>query len=54
MDASPIASFSASEVSTGDAPPPFSVLTMLRIHFLQQWFGFFYPAVEEALHNVAL
>jgi transposase, IS5 family len=32
--------------------PPFAVQTMLRIHFLQQWFGLSDPAMEEALHDV--
>lgn len=34
--------------------PPFAVPTMLRIHFLQQWFGLSDPAMEEALHDVPL
>ena len=34
--------------------PPFAVATMLRIHFLQQWFGLSDPAMEEALHDVSL
>jgi len=34
--------------------PPFSILVMLRIHFLQQWFGLSDPAMEEALHDVPL
>jgi IS5 family transposase len=34
--------------------PPFSVLTMLRIHFMQQWFTLSDPAMEEALHDVPL
>ena len=34
--------------------PPFAVETLLRIHFLQQWFGLSDPAMEEALHDVAL
>ena len=34
--------------------PPFAVQTMLRIHFLQQWFGLSDPAMEEALHDVPL
>ena len=34
--------------------PPFPVETMLRIHFLQQWFGLSDPAMEEALHDVSL
>lgn len=34
--------------------PPFAVESMLRIHFLQQWFGLSDPAMEEALHDVSL
>lgn len=34
--------------------PAFAVQTMLRIHFLQQWFGLSDPAMEEALHDVSL
>jgi IS5 family transposase len=34
--------------------PPFAVETMLRIHFLQQWFGLSDPAMEEALYDVPL
>ena len=34
--------------------PPFAVQSMLRIHFLQQWFGLSDPAMEEALHDVPL
>uniref|UniRef100_A0A2X0R8A2 Transposase n=1 Tax=Candidatus Nitrotoga fabula TaxID=2182327 RepID=A0A2X0R8A2_9PROT len=28
--------------------------TMLRIHFMQQWFGYSDPAMEEALHDIPL
>jgi IS5 family transposase len=31
--------------------PPFPVETMLRIHFMQQWFTLSDPAMEEALHD---
>ncbi len=31
--------------------PPFPVETMLRIHYLQQWFCLSDPAMEEALHD---
>lgn len=31
--------------------PPFAVRTMLRIHFLQQWFNLSDPAMEEALYG---
>ena len=34
--------------------PPFAVDTMLRVHFLQQWFTLSDPAMEEALYDTAL
>jgi len=34
--------------------PAFAVNSMLRIHFMQQWFGLGDPAMEEALHDVPL
>ena len=34
--------------------PPFGIETMLRIHFLQQWFGLSDPAMEEAFHDVPM
>ena len=34
--------------------PPFPVETMLRIHFLQQWFNLSDPAMEDALYDVPL
>jgi len=34
--------------------PPFAVASMLRIHFLQQWFALSDPAMEEALFDVPL
>lgn len=34
--------------------PPFPIQTMLRIHFLQQWFGLSDPAMEEALFDVPM
>lgn len=34
--------------------PPFALETMLRIHFLQQWFGLSDLAMEEALFEVSL
>ena len=36
-----------------DGRPPFSVETMLRIHFLLQWFNLSDPAMEEALYGMA-
>jgi IS5 family transposase len=34
--------------------PPFPVETMLRIHFMQQWFTLSDPGMEESLHDVPL
>ncbi len=34
--------------------PPFAIETMLRIHYLQQWFGLSDPAMEESLHDVPM
>ena len=34
--------------------PPFAIETMLRIHFMQHWFGLSDLAMEEALHDVPL
>ena len=38
----------------GNGRPPMPLVTMLRIHFMQQWFGYSDPAMEEALHDVPL
>jgi IS5 family transposase len=38
----------------GQGRPPMPLGTMLRIHFLQQWFGYSDPAMEEALHDIPL
>ena len=38
----------------GSGRPPMPLGTMLRIHFMQQWFGYSDPAMEEALHDVPL
>jgi IS5 family transposase len=32
--------------------PPFPIETMLRIHFMQQWFALSDPGMEEALHDI--
>jgi IS5 family transposase len=32
--------------------PPFAIETMLRIHYVQQWFALSDPAMEEALHDM--
>ncbi|MEN9539820.1 MAG: hypothetical protein RLZZ126_2055, partial [Pseudomonadota bacterium] len=34
--------------------PPFAVQTMLRVHFLQQWFNLSDPAMEEALYDTPI
>jgi transposase, IS5 family len=34
--------------------PPFPVESLLRIHFMQQWFTMSDPAMEEALHDAPL
>ena len=34
--------------------PPFGMDVMLRIHFMQRWFGLSDPAMEESLHEVPL
>jgi IS5 family transposase len=38
----------------GNGRRPYELPTMLRIHFLQQWFGYSDAAMEEALHDVPL
>ena len=40
--------------ASGVGRPPFALQTMLRIHFLQQWFALSDPAMEEALFDVPL
>ena len=37
----------------GKGRHPYPIQTMLRIHFMQQWFGYSDPAMEEALYDVA-
>ncbi len=32
--------------------PPFAIETMLRIHYMQQWFALSDPAMEKALHDM--
>jgi len=32
--------------------PPIGLSTMLRIHFLRQWYGYSDPAMEDALYEV--
>ena len=34
--------------------PPFSVETMLRIHFKQQWFTLSEPAMESSMHDMPM
>jgi transposase, IS5 family len=46
--------FASSGTTVKGGRPSFPVETMLRIHFLQQWFGLSDPAMEEALHDISL
>ena len=46
--------FASSGTTAKGGRPAFAVETMLRIHFLQQWFGLSDPAMEKALHDVSL
>ena len=46
--------FASKATTAKGGRPSFPVETMLRIHFLQQWFGLSDPAMEEALHDVSL
>jgi len=39
---------------SGVGRPPFALASMLRLHFLQQWFALSEPAMEEALFDVPL
>ncbi len=36
----------------GNGRPPYPLQTMLRIHLMQNWFGYSDPAMEEALYEV--
>jgi IS5 family transposase len=38
----------------GNGRRPYPLATMLRIHLMQQWFGYSDPAMEDALHEVPL
>lgn len=38
----------------GHGRQPYPLATMLRIHLMQQWFGYSDPAMEEALHDIPL
>ncbi|MGH8540218.1 MAG: IS5 family transposase [Stenotrophobium sp.] len=38
----------------GNGRQPFPLPVMLRIHLMQQWFGYSDPAMEEALHDIPL
>jgi IS5 family transposase len=42
------------EPTANGGRPAFRVETMLRIHFLQQWFGLSDPAMEEALEDIPM
>ena len=38
----------------GNGRRPIALETMLRIHFMQQWFAYSDPAMEESLHDIPL
>jgi IS5 family transposase len=40
--------------TAGRGRRPFPLETMLRIHLMQQWFGYSDPGMEEALHDVPM
>jgi IS5 family transposase len=40
--------------TAGRGRRPFALEAMLRIHLMQQWFGYSDPAMEEALHDVPM
>ncbi len=40
--------------TVGRGRRPFPLETMLRIHLMQQWFGYSDPAMEEALHDMPM
>jgi hypothetical protein len=40
--------------TAGRGRRPFALATLLRIHLMQQWFGYSDPAMEEALHDMPL
>ena len=44
----------SAQPSSKGGRPAFRVETMLRIHFMQQWFGLSDPAMEEALHDTPM
>ena len=50
----PCVRFTPSSTGAKGGRPSFPVETMLRVHFLQQWFGLSDPAMEEALHDISL
>jgi len=38
----------------GNGTLPYPLAAMLRVHLMQQWFGYSDPAMEEALHDIPL
>jgi IS5 family transposase len=38
----------------GNGRKPYPLGTMLRVHFLQHWYGYSDPGMEEALHDIPL
>jgi transposase, IS5 family len=49
-----IQAHSSPEPTSKGGRPAFRIETMLRIHFLQQWFGLSDPAMEEALEDIPM
>jgi IS5 family transposase len=49
-----IQQFASAGTTTKGGRPSFAVETMLRTHFLQQWFCLSDPDMEDALHDVSL
>ncbi|THU03971.1 IS5 family transposase [Lampropedia puyangensis] len=49
-----VALVQAHQSPKGHGRPSFAIETMLRIHFLQQWFNLSDPAMEEALYDTPL
>lgn len=42
------------DASAKDGRPAFLIETILRIHFLQQWFDLSDPAMEKTLHDITM
>ena len=53
-DAIEVYDHGSGEYVRGGAQPADEIETILRIHYMQQWFGLSDPAMEEAPHDVPL